>query len=253
MFKKFLLFFVFVIFTSITQAEKIDKIVFDESHNQAFVISKEGALHLSNFAKILKEEGFEIVINKEPITKNILNDKKALIISGAFKEISKEEIEEIYNFVQNGGNLIVMLHISQPLIPLFNKFSVEITKGSVSEIENLISPEKKIDFNIKNLSNVKLFQNLKNFSVYGSWGLLSNEKDVEIIAKTSEKSFVDLNRNGIFDENEPKGPFGIVVWGKVGKGNFLFFADDAIFQNNFLKNENLILAKNLAKILKEGF
>lgn len=253
MIKKLLLFIISLTIINNVYAEKTNKVIFDESHMQAFVISKEGELQLSNLAKVFKEEGLLVSSNKEPITKNILKNIESIVISGPFKEITKDEIEELYNFVNNGGNLIVMLHISPPAIQLFEKFGVTITKGSISEMVNLIYPDKNLDFEVKNFSYSKLFNDITKFSVYGSWGLISIDKNVNIIAKTSEKSWIDLNRNGTFDENEPKGPFGIIAKGRVGNGNFIFFADDAIFQNKFLKDENLTLAKNLAKLLKEGF
>ncbi|MCX7990446.1 MAG: DUF4350 domain-containing protein [Proteobacteria bacterium] len=252
MIKKLFLLLTILVLISPASAENLNKVLFDEGHGQPFLISKEGNLQLSNLAKILREEGLELFTSDAPFSKNFLKDYKSVIISGPFKEISKQETEELFNFVSDGGNLVVMLHISLPAEGLFKRFGVEITRGSVSESENLITKGKNIDFEIKNLSNNTLFRNLTKFSVYGAWGLIS-EKDDLIIAKTSNKSWVDLNRNGIFDDNEPKGPFGIIASGIIGKGKFIFFGDDTIFQNNFLKDENLTLAKNLARVLKEGF
>lgn len=253
MIKKILLLMIILISHNISYAKNANKILFDEGHRQLFLISTEGQFQLSGLSNVLKEAGFEISTTKEAITEEILKDFQSLIISGPFKEISEKEIEEIYKFVSEGGNLVVMLHISPPAVGLFKKFGVLITRGSISENDNLINRERKIDFNVTNLSKHPLFENINKFSVYGSWGFMLENDTNSLIAKTSINSWIDINRNGIIDIDEPKGPFGIVATGKVGKGNFLFFADDGIFQNNFLKDENLTLARNLAKFLKFRF
>jgi hypothetical protein len=43
----------------------------------------------------------------------------------------------------------------------------------------------------------------------------------------------------------------VVIAGSLGRGEFAVFGDDAIFQNRFLKDENLLLGKNLVKWMLE--
>jgi len=235
-------------FYSVSYAEE-PLVLFDEGHGQAFVISKEGTLHLSNFAQVLKKEGLDVQSTKESFDFEKLSKAKAVIISGPFKPITETEIAELKKYINTGGKLIVMLHISQPAQKLFESFNVTITNGAISEKENLAS-NKKTDFYVKTLTAHPLTLNLKEFAVYGSWGLIPSNSDVSMLALTSTASWIDFNRNGEADDDEPKGPFGIIATGSLGKGVFVFFADDAIFQNNFLKGQNLTLAENLAKFIK---
>jgi hypothetical protein len=44
--------------------------------------------------------------------------------------------------------------------------------------------------------------------------------------------------------------FGVVIAGRSGRGGFVIFGDDALFQNKFLVEGNAALAKNLAKWLR---
>lgn len=224
-------------------------VLFDEGHGQAFLISKEGALHLSQLARTLKNEGIEVRSIKGTFNLEQLSTAKALIISGPFKPITEQEINVLNDYVNSGGILIVMLHISQPAQKLFQSFSISITNGAISELENLVD-NKKTDFYVKTLIEHPLTTNSTDFAVYGCWGLISDNKDVSMIASTSANSWIDLNINGVLDNYEPKGPFGIFATGNSGKGSFIFFADDAIFQNNFLKGANQKLAENLAKYIK---
>jgi len=41
----------------------------------------------------------------------------------------------------------------------------------------------------------------------------------------------------------------VAVAGRSGKGRFVVFGDDAIFQNKFLTGDNLVLGRNLASWL----
>jgi hypothetical protein len=76
--------------------------------------------------------------------------------------------------------------------------------------------------------------------------LVSSGDSSSVIARTGPQAWIDRNVNNRQDPNEPGRTFGLVVAGKFGDGEYVVFGDDAIFQNRFLKDENLILAKNLA-------
>lgn len=250
MLKKIFLLVIFLLIFNYSFAEQSTNVLFDEGHGQAFVISKDGKLHLSKLADILKKEGIKVSSSNITLSPELLSNFQTLIISGPFKPFSKEEIDNLVNFVQAGGKLFVMLHISQPAKELFEKFGLTITNGAVSEKEDLATG-KNTDFFVKDFLPHPITKNIKKFAVYGSWGLVSENKDVKLIATSSINSWIDLNRNGVYDEGEPKGPFGIVATGELGRGTFVFFADDAIFQNSFINDANLELAENLAKFLKE--
>ena len=68
-----------------------------------------------------------------------------------------------------------------------------------------------------------------------------------IIAATSEDAWVDLDGNRKLSAADAVQSFGVVVAGTLGKGQFLVFGDDAIFQNKFLDDDNRRLANNLAE------
>lgn len=248
--KLFLSMLLFLIFVASSYGVEGVNVLFDEGHGQFFSSQKEGALHLSKFAKVLKDEGLQITVENTPFNEEQLKRFDAIIISGPFKPFTEEEISLLQSYVQRGGKLIVMLHISMPAVELFKKFGVEITKGPISETVNIIN-NKNTDFYVQNLSPHTLTHGLSKFAIYGTWGFIKNSSSVELLALSSPSSWIDTNKNGKPDDNEQKGPFGVIAIGTYGKGTFLFFADDAIFQNSFLEQENLQLAKNLAKFIKE--
>ena len=79
---------------------------------------------------------------------------------------------------------------------------------------------------------------------------MTESPTAQIIARTGPKAWIDLNRDGKLTETEAQQAFGVIVAGTLGKGRFVIFGDDAIFQNTFLDQENMPLGKNLADWMK---
>ena len=77
-------------------------------------------------------------------------------------------------------------------------------------------------------------------------------KNNQIIASSSASAWVDLNGNKQFDPQDAQQAFAVAVAGKYGKGEFVVFGDDAVFQNQFLQGGNLLLATNLAEWFKQA-
>ena len=90
----------------------------------------------------------------------------------------------------------------------------------------------------------QLFSGINSFSAYGVWALKPGASS-SAIARTSPEAWVDLKGDNIFSEGDAVGAFAVVVMGTLGKGDFVVFGDDAIFQNRFLDDNNRKLAINL--------
>jgi hypothetical protein len=137
-----------------------------------------------------------------------------------------------------------MIHISPILIPLLEKLEVEPINGVVNESENIIGGNQK-DFFVNRLEKHPLTHGIRQFSTFGAWGLTTKKGNAQIIAKTGPKAWIDSDRDGKISKADKIGEIGIIVAGAKGSGQFVIFGDDAIFQNRFLKDENLLLGKNL--------
>lgn len=230
--------------------EASQTVLFDIGHGERFVVGESGPLQLSGFAEILKAAGVEVGTLKEPISDQSLSGADALVISGAFQPLSQEEIAAVLRFMQRGGRLSVMLHIAPPLAPLLDRFGITYTNGVVQEQENIIDKQPQ-DFRVNRLQDHPVFTGIKDFSLYGVWGLMSLDHRSRAVASTSPRAWVDLRRNKVRTDDETAS-FAVTCAGEVGKGSFLVFGDDAIFQNKFLNGDNKALAANLAAWLKAG-
>lgn len=223
------------------------RVLFDQGHGQAFTIEKDGDLQLSQLADRLRDNGWQVAATPAPLTPQLLNEVDALIISGAFKPFSDTEIKTIGGFLQNGGRLVVLLHIAPPLVPLLAELGVASANGVVRERDkSLIIGGEPLYFKVANLKEHTLNKGLAYFSLYGGWPLAALHGGVRTIASTSPMAWIDLDRDQALSSKDAVQEFGVLVTGNIGKGEFAVFADDAIFQNRFLKGENETLVENLS-------
>lgn len=224
---------------------------FDEGHAQAFTVGAEGELQLTKFGQLFREAGFEVRSGGEALTPELLRDKQALVISGPFQPLGNDEIKAILEFVETGGRLAVMLHIGPPLSGLLQSLGVVHSNGSIHEEKNVLEGEP-LNFRATVEKEHPVTANLEGFALYGSWALLAEGKQTEVLARSSSESWVDLNRNNQRDPGDARQSFAVLVHGTLGEGAYLVFGDDAVFQNRFLSGDNLTLARNLAAWLQAG-
>jgi uncharacterized protein DUF4350 len=219
-------------------------VLVDEGHGQKFLIETYGRLDLSELAAAFRAAGAHVQSSKQPLTDARLRGVDGLTISGAFASFTTAEIDSIMRFLNRGGRLALMLHIPQPVAPLLHRLGVDFSNGVIRERQNVIGDDP-LNFHVTALHTHALTHKLDSLAVFGAWALLSTSTDTETIAQTSAEAWVDLNRNNTLDKGDAVQSFGVVVVGQVGGGRFVVFGDDAIFQNQFLKDGNAVLARNL--------
>jgi len=228
-------------------------VLFDQGHGQHFLIEKSGELDLSQLAATFTAQGFQVKSSSpdHPFTDEALANVSTLVISGAFQPMTDAEVEAVKRFVDRRGQLCVMLHIASPLATLLNNLGVAVSNGVIREEENLLDPQNPTDFFVTNLASHPLTKDLTQINLYGSWAL-NVELEANVLASTTPQAWVDLNNDKTLDPGDASQAFSVVVAGQLGHGQFVVFADDAIFQNRFLQGPNQQLANNLAAWLKTG-
>lgn len=232
-------------------AETRKTVLFDEAHNQRFMVGQSGPLDLSGLAALFQSEGLSVNVNKQAITPEVLAGVDALVISGAFSPLAPAEVAAITRFLESGGRLCVMLHIGMPVADLLHRVNVSISNGVIHEQQNRIGKDG-LDFRITRVKQHELMKGVNRFSIYGGWALINTAKNAEIIAQTSAQAWVDLNKDNKLGKGDAIQSFGVVIAGRAGKGSFVVFGDDAMFQNKFLVEGNARLAKNLAAWLRSA-
>jgi hypothetical protein len=230
------------------RSEAAQTVLFDTGHGERFLIGEKGPLQLSGFAEIIQATGAKVAPLAKPISDESLAGADGLVISGAFAPLRSEEIDALVRFMLRGGKLSVMLHIAPPLKAMLERFGISYTNGVIRENENIIGGQPQ-DFRVNRLGSHPVLQGISEFSLYGAWGLNSIDPRSHVIASTSSQAWIDLHHNKTQTKDETAS-FAVACAGEVGKGGFLVFGDDAIFQNKFLDKNNKTLAVNLASWLK---
>lgn len=229
------------------QAAAAQTILFDNGHGERFVIGDKGPLQLSAMAEICRSAGAQVATLDQPISDAALAGAGGLVISGAFSPLQPDEVDAVIRFMQRGGKVAVMLHIAPPLDSLLDRLRISYTNGVIEEKENVLK-DNPLNFRVTRLESHPVLQGVPQFSLYGVWGLMNRDGSSRIVAATSPDAWVDLYNDKI-QRKEATGSFGVAVAGEVGKGGFIIFGDDAIFQNKFLDDTNTTLAGNLARWL----
>jgi hypothetical protein len=231
------------------RGEAAQKVLFDAGHGERFLIGENGPLQLSDLAETFKAAGIQVAALEKPISDASLADAGGLVISAAFAPLQPEEIEAAVRFMQRGGRLAVMLHVAPPLATLLERLGITYTNGVIEELENIIDGKPQ-DFRVNHLGSHQILNGITEFSLYGVWGVMNLNNRARVIASTSPQAWIDLHHDKVRTKEETAS-FGVVCAGDLGKGGFLVFGDDAIFQNKFLNANNKALAVNLAGWLKQ--
>lgn len=218
------------------------RILFDQGHDQRFLIEEKGELQLSGLADILRGQGAAVESTKKPLTDDALKGVDALVISGPFQALRPEEIDAVGRFIEKGGRLAAMLHIGSPLTGLLARLDLDHSNAVIHERAGVIDTD--INFRVTRLADSALFAGLTHFSVYGCWAL-DPGKSGTIAAQTSPEAWADLDGDRVLSKGDVVGDFVIAVTGNLGSGGFVVFGDDALFQNRYLDEQNRGLAANL--------
>jgi hypothetical protein len=220
-------------------------VLFDVGHGQRFFPDRDGDLDLSRMADIFRNEGLTLSRTDTSFTEEILAPATGVIISGPFVPFSSAETDALVDYVERGGVLVIMLHIAPPAAPLIERLGGITANGVVREAEQILDGNP-LNFRVMRLAPHPLVDGIDSFSLYGGWPLQAQSPGTELIAFTSPGAWVDLDRDQRLSAGDPVQSFGLILTGRIGMGAFAVFADDAIFQNKFLKGGNERLARNLA-------
>ena len=224
-------------------------LLIDEAHGQRFHVEHHGELDLSKLAAVFTEHGLDSRVSREPLSDVSLAGIDALVTSGAFEALSSQETAAVLRFLERGGRLCVMLHIAPPLDGLCTVLEVSFSNGVIRERDGVLHMDP-LNFHVTRMSkDHPLTHGVASFDVFGAWALLNRGPGVNVLAETSADAWVDLKRNQTFDPQDAGRTFPVAVGGDRGKGAFVVFGDDALFQNRYLTGGNETLAANLARWL----
>ena len=197
----------------------------------------------------LKEQLNAVIIteNLEKTLNSIVNTEETALITVAYKPYSTSELETVRNYLLHGGTLILMDDYGYGNIVL-SYLNVPLT---IAENSSLLDPF--VNFKNKRFPKAEIAGEDKYIILNHASAIIVDEKAiseniVNVSAYSSPFAYLDLNRNEVWDEGEPKGPLPVAVSLKYGEGTLIVISDPSIVINSMLDFEsNLEFMENLVK------
>lgn len=229
------------------------QVVFDLSHKEIFSPESTEEMGYSVFYNMFKEKGFAVETNNSVVDQKLLQNTQILVYAGPMTPFSAEEIQNLKQYLYEGGGLLVLLHISQPAIPLLNSFDMQPTVAVVKERNNLIDNHLENFYIVDLQDKHNLFTKVDKLALFGSWGLRSVGDKAKMIAWTSQDAWADMNKDNQPSNDELVQKFGVIGVSEYGQGRFVVIADDAPLINKFINEEdNRTFGNNLIRWLNQG-
>lgn len=227
------------------------KAYFDMGHHEIFSPNNGDSSSYTELYYKLQEQGFEVEIVVDSLTSDVLSDADLLVIGGPMIEFSSQEIADIRDFVGDGGNLLVLVHIFPPVNDLIEDFGIVCSTYIVHDTENQIDISPR-NFYSLDLETHPITEGVERMAVFGSWSLTSVEP-ANVVAWTSDSAWLDVNGNQVFDmDYEVQGRLGVVAVSEYGGGKVVVL-DDAVFIDEFVVvGDNRVLRDNIISWFKES-
>ena len=171
----------------------------------------------------------------------------ATLILIPYLDFTPAELDEIHSFVTQGGTLVLADDYgfgNQILeyLGLKARFSGHVLLDPLSNYKNKWFPQ------VPHIIPSPLTSGTESLILNHATCLLDVETD-DALVLSSVFSFLDLNDNESWDEDEPTGPLPIISHHNVGDGRIILISDPSLFINsmeNLASNQTLI--QNIAAV-----
>jgi len=180
--------------------------------------------------------------------KQIANPKQTtILILGPEKPYTAEETQTIKEILEKGATLLVADDFGQANT-LLEQMQVPCKftqKMLIDPIFYYGDPKLPRIFDIK---NVTWAENIEQLILNYATTLNITEPEIEIVANSSQYSYLDINMNNQQDPEDPTGQQPILAQTRIGEGILILLSDSSIFINAMInKANNTQLLKNLSE------
>ena len=201
-----------------------------------------------NGLKTLKQQTNATEITDIEQLKQIINPKQTtILILGPDKPFTAEEAQTIKEILEKGATILIADDFGQANTLLEQlEIPCKFTqKMLIDPIFYYKDPKLPIIFHIKNTTWTT---NTKELILNYATTLNITSPKIEILANSSETSYLDINMNEQQDPEDPIGPQPILAQTTIGEGNLILLSDPSIFINVMInKANNTQLLKNITK------
>jgi len=163
-----------------------------------------------------------------------------------YLKFSPAELEALNNFVTLGGRLILADDYGYGN-QVLEYLGLKARFSGRRLLDPLVNYKNKWFPQIFHLKASFLTRDIDSL-VLNHATSLTNVESGEVLALSSSFSFLDLNGDQLWQEDEPTGPLPVISRHRLGKGEILLLADPSLFINSMSVAGNEKFRQNIAAI-----
>jgi hypothetical protein len=194
----------------------------------------------------LAKRGFLAVNENLEMMSSLTNGSEVLLVLGPSRQFSRIEADSIESFVRQGGLLVVADNFgsSNSLLDLLR---LPVRLDGRLLIDPLFYRKQPAFPVVSDFSPSELSTGLGALVLdYATVLNITTSDGVNVLARSSPFSFLDSNKDGKKNPEEPSGPFPILAELSLGQGAIVLFASPASFANGLINEEsNSVLVENI--------
>jgi hypothetical protein len=147
-----------------------------------------------------------------------------------YLEFTPAELEAVDNFVRQGGTLVLADDYGYGN-QVLEHLGLEARFSGQALLDPLFSYKNKRLPRIHHLASDSVTGDAGSLVLNHATGLV-NVEDGDVLARSSSFSFLDINDNGVWDEEEPAGPLPVISQHSLSDGRIILIADPSILINS---------------------
>ena len=157
------------------------------------------------------------------------------------------ELEELNNFVTRGGTLVLADDYGYGN-QILEHLGLKARFSGQPLLDPLINYKNKWFPQVSHLKSSPVTLNSERL-VFNHATCLTDVETADALALSSSFSFLDLNGNQTWEEDEPTGPLPVISQHNLGSGQIILIADPSLFINSMQTMEsNYNFIQNIAAI-----
>ncbi|MFC2060600.1 DUF4350 domain-containing protein, partial [Chloroflexota bacterium] len=173
--------------------------------------------------------------------------QEATLILIPYLDFTQVELEELNSFVTRGGTLVLADDYGFGN-QILEYMGLKVQFSGYVLLDPLFSYKNKWLPRISNITASPITSNIKSLIFNHATCLRGVESD-DTLARSSSFSFLDLNDNQLWDNDEPTGPLPVISRHNLGSGHIVLISDPSLFINSMETIEsNYNFIQNIAAI-----
>jgi hypothetical protein len=164
-----------------------------------------------------------------------------------YEEFVEPELQELKEYVSSGGTLMIFDDYGYGN-HILDYFGLEASFSGKRLLDPLLNYENKWFPKIVDFSETRVTKGVESI-VLNHASSLSGVSDDQVLARSSAFSFLDVDGDAAWDEDEPTGPLPVAAHIRLDKGSIVLVADPSILINSMIDMENnLTFIRNIVGI-----